>query len=43
MSCMREKHCEVIVKSGEITDEDLSVGCDLYCRLGAGDLKNKAV
>ena len=33
---MLEKHCKVIVKSGEITDEALSVGCDLYCRLPIG-------
>ena len=28
---------------GNITDEDLSAGCELYCQYGNGDLKNKSV
>ena len=28
---------------GNISDEDLSIGCDLYCQYGNGDLKNKSV
>ena len=43
--CQKDKmepHYQVI-KTGNISDEDLSVGCDLYCQYGIGELKNKSV
>jgi len=43
--CQKDKmeaHYQVI-KTGNISDEDLSIGCDLYCQYGNGDLKNKSV
>lgn len=39
---MHEKHYYKYMSAG-INDEDLAAGCDLYCHMGNGDLKNKAV
>ena len=37
-----EKHFQVI-NSGDTTDEDLSVRCDVFCHYDNGDLKSKAI
>ncbi|DBA66148.1 TPA: hypothetical protein ACH3X2_002623 [Trebouxia sp. C0005] len=37
-----KKHFQVI-KSGDITDDDLSVHCEVFCCYGNGDLKTKAI
>ena len=37
-----EKHLQAI-KSGDITDDGLSVRRELFCHYGNGDLKNKAI
>ena len=39
---MHERHY-LMFKTGNISDEDLAEGCDLYCQFGNGDLKNKSV
>ena len=43
--CQKDK-CEPhwrCFKTADITDEDLTVGCDLFLQYGQGDLKNKAI
>ena len=43
--CQKDKmepHYQLI-QHGDISDEDLSLGCDLFLQYGQGDLKNKSV
>ena len=39
---MHESHYRVL-KTDNISDEDLAHGCGLYCQFGNGDLKNKSI